>query len=528
MNAWRAARDCQRVFRGALGRRIANVLRTARRHALETNAVTRIAAWWRGWNTRTQVRAFVAVREYRRVGDLAATKVQALARGRIARGRQRELAADKVEKERRQKAVVHCQRVIRGHNGRTRWEVGARMKEALFLAAPLKAKLETLLAEWTERTEKFAAVVDELDGMTAQTDDIEGQLVRMMQTTSVCVSAACGATMLRYYITRYLLTTRFSPPPHRRYTDTATITGHLKRYLTQFLKIHFAEILQQSRVRYDELAPLRARLEFQVATVDRQVRETRRALVPLTEGVSADTRRKRIARLRATVRRFDTAAAAVQAFWRGSGVRAAYGAWDREAWVALLDADLGLLRYVNAFSQERSWGEPLAAKIFGTLDVFSGWVEASDGRVGLQFWRHLASGTARYVGPRANLDKDDPGRAVPSEDGTADAFGERLAELGPEWELRWHAESGNGVHVRKDGSRVQWSMSPPALGGLPPRRPRGDATYFRRGADEAGAVFAGGWRRHAGGVYSQGTTDHGDWSPAGLVFYDDGRAPDVF
>lgn len=93
--------------------------------------------------------------------------------------------------------------------------------------------------------------------------------------------------------------------------------------------------------------------------LERELRQVRRELAPLGQGMAVKVRRDRVVRLRNRVRREAAAAVAVQRTFRGWRLRQALFSWYRDYWVAQEDEATGALVYYNTWSEEVRWSQPL-------------------------------------------------------------------------------------------------------------------------------------------------------------------------
>lgn len=99
--------------------------------------------------------------------------------------------------------------------------------------------------------------------------------------------------------------------------------------------------------------------------VDRRIRATKRELVPLTTGLVVSVKRDRAQRLRNLVRSQRKASTIIQALWRRALVRVVYTDPLRDYWVECFDEEQGPEPYYyNTWSQETSWKEPAAHRMF--------------------------------------------------------------------------------------------------------------------------------------------------------------------
>ena len=81
--------------------------------------------------------------------------------------------------------------------------------------------------------------------------------------------------------------------------DTARITGgYPQRYVTSYLKARLVEVLSDRRARTKEYEDLARERTISARDKERLIREVRRELAPLADGLADRTRRERVARLR--------------------------------------------------------------------------------------------------------------------------------------------------------------------------------------------------------------------------------------
>ena len=114
----------------------------------------------------------------------------------------------------------------------------------------------------------------------------------------------------------------------------------------------FAQPNPAPPTRYNELT-------VGVRQLERELRQVRRELAPLGQGMAVKVRRDRVVRLRNRVRREAAAAVAVQRTFRGWRLRRALFSWYRDYWVAQEDEATGALVYYNTWSEEVRWSQPL-------------------------------------------------------------------------------------------------------------------------------------------------------------------------
>ena len=92
-------------------------------------------------------------------------RLQAVWRGKAGRQRAIDQRRRMEELQRRERNALVMERVVRGHKGRERWEVHARLRELDDRAAPLKLRLKQLGEDRTKciaAHEALKATLDEL------------------------------------------------------------------------------------------------------------------------------------------------------------------------------------------------------------------------------------------------------------------------------------------------------------------------------------------------------------------------------
>lgn len=116
------------------------------------------------------------------------------------------------------------------------------------------------------------------------------------------------------------------------------------------------------RQKYIELQSRRADLR----DVERDILLAQRELIPLTTGVIAEVKRRRVQALREAVKKKQWAAIVIQAIIRRALVRCALYDEYKEYWVSRIDREQSdKPYYLNVMSKEITWKKPLAFRYFG-------------------------------------------------------------------------------------------------------------------------------------------------------------------
>merc|ERR1712100_50061 len=97
-------------------------------------------------------------------------------------------------------------------------------------------------------------------------------------------------------------------------------------------------------------------IKTKLREIERNIRATKRELVPLTTGLVMSIKKDRCHRLRAYVRQRDTSCIKIQALWRRAIVRTYYMDPYRDYWIECFDEEQGPdIYYYNTWSQITTW-----------------------------------------------------------------------------------------------------------------------------------------------------------------------------
>jgi len=120
-----------------------------------------------------------------------------------------------------------------------------------------------------------------------------------------------------------------------------------------------AEQLAESEARVEELKDEFNELTVNVRQKERELRQVRRELAPLGQGMAVKTRRDRTVRIRNEIRVRKKSAIAIQRCFRGYRLRQAMFSWYRDYWVERRDDTTGELFYFNTWSEEVKFNQPM-------------------------------------------------------------------------------------------------------------------------------------------------------------------------
>jgi hypothetical protein len=168
------ARDCQRVFRGHVGRTYAEAVRREKFRVLRNRMATEIQRVYRGGRGRILASITRALTELREKNQWYAREIQRCMRGKMTRNH---LMGAKEEKERiRIRSVMsqRIQRIFRGHKGREACELERELQIMEQLAAPLFLRLK----EEEEVFQKQARLVRQL----AYKDELREENLRQVES----------------------------------------------------------------------------------------------------------------------------------------------------------------------------------------------------------------------------------------------------------------------------------------------------------------------------------------------------------
>lgn len=331
LRRWRLARDIQRTARGMFARVL------ARRERLEVEmkrkhiCATRIQAAWRAGRARFLATIAAAMGALRAQESWAVIAIQASVRKCLAVNLAVAIRQERDKSVRRERAVVQMQRILRGHFGRTKWEIAKRLSELRDKAAPLYKRLEVLRGEARTAASERDETDRKLERYQQESRDIMSELKEVSRTG------------------------------HPTW-DTARLTGYPQRYVTQYLKERLVEIFKDYRARVAELSDLSRIKTIAARDKERAIRETTRELAPLTIGLAERARKERVERLRNRVRTEQCAAIKMQSLLRLKLVQRAFSrvvAGGHAQWELLNDSFTGEDYYWNSISGVTRWSPPL-------------------------------------------------------------------------------------------------------------------------------------------------------------------------
>ena len=287
IHRWRRARHIEAFVRGCWGRMIAADIRAQRLLEIKRLAATSIQAAWRASRARYLATMAASLDALRAMEKIAVVRIQACARAMFAKQRANALRVARADAVREAAASLTIQRVLRGHYGRTAWEVQRRLIALQDNARPLYARLTVLRDESRQAAEDRDLAVAAHEKYAKETREVEAELREV---------------------------SRVGHPTW----DTARITGgYPQRYVTSYLKARLVEVLSDRRARTKEYEDLARERTISARDKERLIREVRRELAPLADGLADRTRRERVARLRKKVRLNRKSATALQALARG-------------------------------------------------------------------------------------------------------------------------------------------------------------------------------------------------------------------
>ncbi|KAJ1447081.1 hypothetical protein M885DRAFT_472235 [Pelagophyceae sp. CCMP2097] len=332
---WATVRTMQRLHRGLLARRRAKALRADLEHRAYEAAATVIKAWWRGSRARFFATFAAAMRAIRAQEAGAAIGIEKHVRGLLALLRCKRIVVRREDAQKRELAAMVVQRLVRGHNGRTKWEVAHRLEGLRSRAEPLYARLDFLNQEAEAAAKHRDAAAAALAAAHKDAGDVAAELREV---------ARVG----------------------RPFWDTARLSGHAQRYQTAFLKKRLTEMLAEKKAAAAELGDRVHETAAAARDKNRLVRQVKRELTPLADGLAERAKHERTARLRTAVRDRARGATAIQRVARGGRLRTAWAALrdgGHEQWLVLPDPASGELFYYNDLTQETRWARPLELDI---------------------------------------------------------------------------------------------------------------------------------------------------------------------
>lgn len=127
----------------------------------------------------------------------------------------------------------------------------------------------------------------------------------------------------------------------------------------RYLKVRLAEQLSEMEAKVSEDSDVFNDFVVRARKVERELRQVRRELQPLTQGMAIKTRRDRVVRIRNKVRLEKRSSTAIQRYFRGYRLRKALFSWYRDYWIEKVDETTGGNIYYNTWSEEVKWTRPL-------------------------------------------------------------------------------------------------------------------------------------------------------------------------
>lgn len=329
---WQCARVVQRVVRGMFGRILARQARIAARERRRHGAAVKIQGCWRANRARVLATMAAAVAARHMQEEISIKLIQSSMRTHLAQRRANSIRKQRALSEARERAVVLIQRVMRGHLGRTDWEIAKELDGLKESAAPLQKRLEVLLEESRRANADRDETQKRLDEYVRETKNTEMELREV---------------------------SRVGHP----YWDTSRLNrGYPQRYVTQYLKERLVEVLKDHQARVAELTDLSRVTAIEAREKERLIRQVRRELAPLTDGLAERTRKQRIERLRYRVRAERWASTKIQALIRSKDVQRAFDSLRTGGpgqWELLTDSFTGEDYYWNSINGRTRWSRPL-------------------------------------------------------------------------------------------------------------------------------------------------------------------------
>lgn len=331
---WCRARLIQKTYRGLIGRRRWIAAFHARELWKKMRAATQIQRIFRGFRGKILANIAKALRIVRIRKSRAAMLIQRVMRGIMAREGVKHYRVNVLRDKTRKKAVLVLQRVFRGHKGREAAEIEKELRLFESKAKPLIDLIKKLEADSLEQAKTIARLDDIVARSEEELFKIERELAMCMQTTA-------------------------------KYCDSNRINNTPQRFLTKYLRIrlkdHFDHEKELHQARFREAIKRKG----ECRNNDVEIAAARRELIPLTTGVVIGVKKRRAEELRARVRRRNAGSTKIQALWRRAIVRVAYADPVRDHWIKCYDLDQSdKPYYFNTWSNATEWKEPLAHKFF--------------------------------------------------------------------------------------------------------------------------------------------------------------------
>ena len=329
---WRTARKIQSWLRGCWGRMRAAAVRKAKADEIKNKMATKIQAAWRAAKSRYLATIQASLEALRAEEKVAVVRIQSSARAYFARNVVQRKREAKRLLELQGVAAALIQRILRGHYGRTAWEVAQRQLTLQDRAAPLYSRLNVLLDESREAAD-------------ARDDATKAHAEAQVEVTQI-------EAELR----------ELSRVGHDTWDTGRLSQGYVQRYKTSFLKHRIIELLANKRAAVVEFADMAREKTIVARDKARLIREVQREIRPLADGLAERTRRERVHRLRTNVRRNAAMATRLQKLTRGVVCRQAF---DRlllrgvDQWLVLECELSGDPYFYNRFTEERRDVRPL-------------------------------------------------------------------------------------------------------------------------------------------------------------------------
>jgi F-box/leucine-rich repeat protein 2/20 len=320
---WRSARHIQRMYRGHRGRLECARMRELRRRELEHKSAIKIQAAWRGLRGRHLAALARGVELFRKTQIFYAVTLQRAYRGFKARIRVTELKRVKQLDEVANAAAITIQRVYRGHKGRENREVEAQLIQFEHKARPLVQHLDELFRDRADWEQQLASLNDRIKQLEHEVEETTIELGIVSRSTS-------------------------------HWYDSSRINQTPQRFLTKYLQVRLREHLERHQKLLEEAKLKATNLTIVLRMCDKDIRQTRRELIPLTTGVIVKTKRERTERLRNAVRRRAAAIVKIQSVFRGYRLRKAIGDAYSQTWVTCTDEASTTVYYHNP-STGQSW-----------------------------------------------------------------------------------------------------------------------------------------------------------------------------
>ena len=333
---WRTARKIQSWLRGCWGRMRAAAVRKAKADEIKNKMATKIQAAWRAAKSRYLATIQASLEALRAEEKVAVVRIQSSARAYFARNVVQRKREAKRLLELQGVAAALIQRILRGHYGRTAWEVAQRQLTLQDRAAPLYSRLNVLLDESREAAD-------------ARDDATKAHAEAQVEVTQI-------EAELR----------ELSRVGHDTWDTGRLSQGYVQRYKTSFLKHRIIELLANKRAAVVEFADMAREKTIVARDKARLIREVQREIRPLADGLAERTRRERVHRLRTNVRRNAAMATRLQKLTRGVVCRQAF---DRlllrgvDQWLVLECELSGDPYFYNRFTEERRDVRPLGIRL---------------------------------------------------------------------------------------------------------------------------------------------------------------------